>query len=66
MTYGAIALGVGMGYNIERLPDPKVSIEDKIRHLWSDNDFLESSGSGVRASTRIPKTLDLGRRLFNP
>jgi len=59
-------VGLGMGYNIERLPDPKVSIEDKIRKLWSDKDFLESSGSGVRASTRIPKTLELGRNLFQP
>jgi hypothetical protein len=57
-------VGLGIGYNIDNFADQESRIEDKVRQLWSNAEFLDSSGSGIRASTRIPKTLELGRNLF--
>lgn len=38
----------------------------KVHHtLWSNPDFLKRTGSGVRASQRIPFTIPLGRQFFS-
>jgi hypothetical protein len=62
-------IAMGIGCHIEQLakkPDYASCILDKVKTLWSRRDFNESSGSGIRASTRIPKTLEIGRELFTP
>jgi hypothetical protein len=59
------AVAMGLGHWIpSHVPTP--DIEGKIQGLWSTDDFINFSGSGVRASTRIPKTIALGRSLFRP
>jgi hypothetical protein len=60
-AFEVVALGVG--YNIDSL-DPKLDIMAAIKAIWSNHDFLNSSGSGVNASVRIRKTVPLGRKQF--
>lgn len=44
----------------------KESLLEKVQHLWQDTEFRSNSGSGIRASGRIPKTVPRGRELFQP
>jgi hypothetical protein len=41
-------------------------IRERIESLWVDEKFRESAKGGVRASTRIPRIVPLGRELFRP
>lgn len=61
-------LALGVGYNFERCRDSKAmpDIGDVSRRLSDDEEFKKYSGSGVRASSRIPHTVPLGRRLLSP
>lgn len=58
------ALAIGIGYN------PRVGRADpdglvkKVKAMWSDREFTENSGSGIRASSRIPKVIPYGRKTF--
>jgi hypothetical protein len=63
-AFEVVALGVG--YNIDSLVDTEPDLLTKIKSLWSDRNFRDSSGSGVRASTRLPNLLKIGRSLFRP
>jgi len=56
-------IAFGIGYNYNSLP-PAEKIEDLIKSIWTHPTFVESSGSGVRASTRLPKLIPLGREVF--
>lgn len=60
-AYEAIALGVG--YNYSNL-NAAHKIEDGIKAIWANKTFIDNSGSGVRASSRIPSIVPLGRRIF--
>jgi Protein of unknown function DUF262 len=62
-AFEVVALGVG--YNVGSLT-PAFDVVSAIKSIWSDGEFLKSSGSGVRASTRIAKTIPFGRNLFRP
>ena len=62
-------IALGLGYHYEgfsnegaHLPD----IQGVVRDLWKNEEFLSHSGSGVRASSRIPTNIPLGRQLFTP
>ena len=63
-------VAMGLGYNYQSYADnPGVRMPDlrKVsRDLWSDNAFLEHSGSGVGLSSRIRANIPLGRRLLAP
>ena len=63
-AFEPIALGVG--FNCENYGSAGVSeaIAKESRKLWSNPDFLNNSGMGVNASTRIPANVPLGRRVF--
>jgi hypothetical protein len=64
-AYEVIALG--LGYCIEpagAVPKTAGDIRAVAVNLWSNSTFLGGIGSGVRASTRIPVTVPLGRQLF--
>lgn len=59
-------MALGLGWVVGR---PEFTVQpDKIsrihKRLWTMLDFKTSTGSGVKASTRIPVTVPLGRRLF--
>lgn len=58
-------IAIGMGYNYQKLRDANVQIAEITRHIWANEKFTSSSGSGVRASSRIPITIPLGRKSFN-
>lgn len=62
--YEVVALGVG--YNIFNnslcLPD---NIPKKVASIWSNLEYTKWAGSGVRASSRIPKLIPFGRVLFS-
>lgn len=64
-AFEPIALGVG--FNCENYGGADVSeaIAKESRELWSNPDFLNNSGMGVNASTRIPANIPLGREIFN-
>lgn len=59
-------IGLGIAYNIEN-PNYDISIESlvkKQRIISSDEHIRTYTGSGVRASTRIPVTIPFGRETF--
>lgn len=53
----------GLGYNFGKTPKPE-QIEEKVISIWSENDFIDNSGSGIPATRRLPKLLPIGRRIF--
>ena len=62
-------IAMGLGYNFENYCDGKASLPEIsaiCKKLWSNQQFLNYSGSGVRASSRIPVNIPLGRQLFAP
>jgi hypothetical protein len=59
--YEVVALG--LGYNIKS-PVPDGDIQDKIRSIWSNNQYTEWTGSGMTATRRLPRVIPLGRGLF--
>lgn len=65
-TFEAIALGIGYNYRALRTKDGWPALGEKSRALWTNDIFQKYSGSGVRASSRIPEIIPLGRGLFAP
>jgi hypothetical protein len=63
--FEAVALGVGFNTDSKGALNPIKNFEKKVRSIWSHTDFTTNSGSGVRASIRIPKIVPLGRRTFS-
>lgn len=65
-AFESVALGVGFHFTqrggLAAIPD----LRNRVISLWAEDVFIENSGSGVRASSRIPKIVPLGRRLFTP
>lgn len=62
-AYEVISLGIG--YNVfENSPSPE-QVREGIKRLWSSKIYQKYSGTGVRASTRIPQNVPLGRDLFS-
>ena len=61
-------IALGLGYNFEHY-DSDGEVEKIVavsKELWTNRHFLKHSGSGVRASTRLPSNIPLGRHLFAP
>jgi hypothetical protein len=56
---------LGIGYNYIKLSNKHEEIEEIIKKFWEEEPPELKAGSGVRASTRIPTTIHLGRSLFN-
>ena len=62
-------IAMGLGYNFENYCDGRASLPEIgaiCKKIWSNQQFLNYSGSGVRASSRIPANIPLGRQLFAP
>lgn len=62
--YEVIALGIGYhaskpGYELDC-----AKLKSVHRELPDRQDFKDASGSGIRSTTRLPKTVKLGRQLF--
>ncbi len=63
-AFEAVAMGIGFhavkpGYKLSN-----ETIIRKVKQLWANERFTKASGAGIRGSTRIPKTLAIGRELF--
>jgi len=58
------AVAIGIGYNWKKAEKNATSIPKKVMHMWEDDEFVENSGSGVRASSRVPKIIPYGRVKF--
>jgi hypothetical protein len=58
-------IAIGIGYNFRYVENNDINIRETIIDLWQNEEFTSNSGSGVRASTRIPRVLSLGRRAFS-
>lgn len=61
-------LALGIGFYADDAPGLPRSEEVVAVHrsLWTKDAFTSATGSGVRASSRIPVTVPLGRSLFKP
>lgn len=57
-------IGLGVGYNHNKLSANFNVINEKVKAVWSDPEVINNSGAGVRASTRIPKIVPIGRSAF--
>jgi hypothetical protein len=61
-------IAIGLGYYLK--DEHYVVSEDKVKQVHQEVPinprFMTTAGSGVRASTRIPNTIGLGRELFAP
>jgi hypothetical protein len=58
------AVAIGMGYNPKTAATKPFLVEKKIKAMWADKEFVENSGSGVRASSRVPNIVPYGRAIF--
>lgn len=58
-------IALGIGYSILNTNFNTMTLTDKIKGLWSTTDFTSNSGSGVRASLRVPRLIPLGRKIFS-
>jgi hypothetical protein len=59
-------LALGIGYNClsDGYSITKDDIINIIKKLWDDPSFISNTGSGIRFTTRLPITLQLGRDSF--
>ena len=62
-AFESIALGLGFDYKTSTAVDSSV-LRDKIKTVWQDPEFIRNSGSGIRASSRVPHTVAVGRKVF--
>lgn len=58
------ALAIGMGYNPKKATANPNSVVEKVKKMWEDADFVNNSGSGIRASSRVPRIIPYGRDTF--
>lgn len=59
-------VALGAGYNVDASGKLQIDgFEEKVQAVWSDAKFTAYSGSGIRASIRIPKIVPLGRTVFS-
>ena len=65
-AFEPIALGIGYNYTHYTDRDSFLKLENKCKELWANQQFLTHSGQGVRASSRVPSNIPLGRHLFAP
>lgn len=64
-------LALGMGYHYQKYNNLSIELLteqliEKLKYAWETQAFTSSSGSGARASWRLPKTIPFGRKLFDP
>lgn len=58
-------VALGIGFNFEKVAREKDHILAAVKSLWQDPKYISQSGSGIRASTRMPITIRLGRQAFH-
>jgi hypothetical protein len=58
------AVAIGIGYSPTIAKSNPSQIEKKIQRMWASANFVNNSGSGIRASSRVPKIVPFGREEF--
>jgi len=59
------SLAIGVGYNYKKAATTMTdAFVTKVKGMWSDPNFVDNSGSGVSASSRVPKIVPYGRKVF--
>jgi len=58
------ALAIGAGYNYKKAKANAAKIPERVKLMWADEAFTDNSGSGIRASSRVPKIIPYGRLKF--
>ncbi len=56
-------IAFGIGFNYQNLPN-NIEIVQKIKDLHTNSIYVKWSGSGVRANSRLPHLIPLGREIF--
>ncbi len=65
-VYEVLALGIGANYESYEDGAPVPDITQIAKALWTNERFLYRTGSGIRASSRLPHTIPMGREYFRP
>ena len=65
-AFEPIACGIGFHSGNYGSGNVSQKIEEGVRSLWANPEFLSHSGGGVRASTRLRYNISLGRQIFAP
>jgi len=58
------AVAIGAGYNYRKAKANAAKIPQAVKLMWADDAFVSNSGSGIRASSRVPKIIPYGRAKF--
>jgi hypothetical protein len=64
-AFELIALGIGYNYEHYKQNKRPTEIVETIKKSWTDERFTGAIGMGVRASSRIPVVIPLGREFFH-
>ena len=65
-VFETIALGVGYNCLASNFDVSSERLKQVHREIWQDPDFTSHTGSGIRSTSRLPVTIPLGRKLFEP
>jgi len=56
-------IAFGLGFNYRNIPSIQNTMQ-KIKDLYRNETYMQWSGSGVRANSRLPNLIPLGREIF--
>ena len=65
-VFEVMAIGIGSHAHSKEFKPTEEKIREIHQSLWANQDFLKVTGSGMRASSRLPVIIKLGRELFTP
>ena len=57
-------IAFGLGYNYPNFPTAN-EVSERTKKLYSDATYTQWSGSGIRANSRLPHLIPLGREIFS-
>ena len=63
-AYEVVAVGLGSHHASGAYVRDPARLRERVRSIWSNPDYLRRSGSGARASWRLPHLIPLGRELL--
>jgi hypothetical protein len=63
-AFEAVSVGIASNYDNYNLPTDNVALLQKIKDLHSQPEFINYTGSGSNARTRIPKIIPFAKDFF--
>jgi hypothetical protein len=58
------AVAIGIGYNPKKATGDSNAVVQKVKKMWEDPNFVDNSGSGIGAPSRVRKIIPYGRVIF--